>query len=278
MRILDPIPLPVDGTLTPLSEGNAPELEPGGEPHNQLRIRNVTVPTITPVLPDNPCGSSVIIAPGGGWHKLSVESEGTWVAEALAERGVASFVLHYRLEPTPRGDYGAGWSATEASLADPTYMDAVASRARSRGADDGAAAFARVRELAPGLGLDPDRVGILGFSAGGHTALATTCDRPEARPSFVGAIYPVAWEGITPPDPVPPLFLVWATDDGLGRSIVDSSLVTYRAWWAAGGVAEAHAYATGGHGFGSPKYGTESDRWMDDLVIWMERRGISARA
>ncbi|HHW83299.1 MAG TPA: alpha/beta hydrolase, partial [Actinomycetales bacterium] len=230
MRILDPIPLPVDGHTTPLTPDLAPDEEPNGEPNGQLRIRNVTIPTLTPVLPEpssrtegGPLSPAVVIAPGGGWHKLSVESEGTWVARVLTELGIACFVLHYRLEPTPAGYDGAGWSATLASLNDPAYMDAVASRARSRGADDGAAAFALVREHAGEWGIDPERIGIMGFSAGGHTALATTCDHPEAAPAFVAGIYPVAWEGITPPQPVPPLFLAWATDDGIGRSIIDSS-------------------------------------------------------
>ena len=132
MRILDPIPLAVDGVPTQLTPSNLPDEEPGGLPHGQLRIRNVKIPTITPVLPDHPCGAAVVIAPGGGWHKLSVENEGIWVAEALAARGMTSFILHYRLEPTPRGNAGEGWSATDASLTDPTYMDAVADRARSR--------------------------------------------------------------------------------------------------------------------------------------------------
>lgn len=274
MRILEPIPLPVDGVTIPLGPENSPDEEPGGEPHGQLRIRNVTVPTITSVLPDNPCGSSVIIAPGGGWHRLSVENEGIWLAEMLAERGMTCFVLHYRLEPTPRGPGGHGWSATRTAQTNPAHLDDVAVRSRPRGADDGAAAFAHVRHHSATWGIDPERVGILGFSAGGHVALATTCDRPAARPAFVAGIYPVAWEGIAPPDPVPPLFLAWASDDTIGRTIIDSALVTYRAWCAAGGEVEAHAYTTGGHGFGARPKGTESDRWIEDLVAWMQARGV----
>nr|NLD40572.1 alpha/beta hydrolase [Actinomycetales bacterium] len=273
MRILDPIPLPVDGAPTALAPANAPDQHRGGQPHGHLHIRNVTVPTITPVLPDQPSGSAVVIAPGGGWHRLSIENEGTRVAEPLAARGMSCFVLHYRLEPTPRGPAGDGWSATQTAAAYPAALDAVAVRARPRGADDGAAALAYVRAHSADWGIDGARVGLLGFSAGGHVALATACDRPEAQPAFVAGIYPVAWDGIMPPEPAPPLFLAWATDDTIGRTIIDSALATYRAWWAAGGEVEAHAYPSGGHGFGAAPKGADSDRWMADFQRWLETRG-----
>lgn len=201
MRILDPIPLPVNGQFI---TGPAPDPEPG-PPYNQLRIRNVTVPTLTPVLPDEPCGAAVIICPGGGWHKLSVESEGTWVAERLAARGMASFVLHYRLEPSPRGPEGEGWEAFDRKLAQSGGLEELASNWLAPNIADGAAAATLVRSRASEWNVDSNRIGFMGFSAGGQVALATALRSPESAAAFVVGVYPAFPPGLGAVPGVPPL-------------------------------------------------------------------------
>nr|NLD40574.1 alpha/beta hydrolase [Actinomycetales bacterium] len=240
-------------------------------------VRNVTVPTLTPFSPDpeKANGTSVLVCPGGGWHLLSIESEGEWVAEALAALGVTAFVLNYRTVWTEPSD--AGWLRTKRATADLGYLAETEQSARPRGATDGAAAVRYLRCHAEELGIDPHRIGMLGFSAGGHVALASTVlNPPDACPDWIAPIYPVAWPGFAVPDALPPLFLAWASDDDLGPIMTESTLGVYRAWLAAGAPAELHAYERGGHGFGLEERGTPTDRWFADLVAWMRGRDLLA--
>lgn len=268
MRTLDPIVLiPGDGAPT---EGPEPTNLYFGELHHNRHLINVTVPTLTPVLADEPNGTAVVIAPGGGWHELSIDNEGLWVAEELAKLGINAFVLSYRLQPRNLD----GTPADGGDMGDHEYMMATADAARPRLAADGAAAVALVRERAGEWGVDPEKIGMMGFSAGGHVMLTTVIDRPETKLAFVVGIYPVAWFGITAPTPAPPLFLAWATDDHLGGWIIDSCLTLYKEWTNVGGSVEAHAFASGNHGFGVRPKGTESDRWFDELATWLRGRGL----
>lgn len=247
------------------------------DPTDEQRfLRNVTVPTLTPYLPDpeNRTGTGVVVAPGGGLHFLAIDNEGAWVAERLVERGIAAFVLHYRVTPTPVPveEFAA---VTQRIFTDPGYVADVSRVQRAPALADGGAAIRLVRDNAGEWGLDPDRIGMLGFSAGAYVSLVTTVDAaPEDRPSFVAPVYPAWWDEIPVPEPAVPMFLAWATDDQLGDGIIDSSLRLYDAWRRAGAPVEAHAYARGGHGFGMRSQGTPSDAWFADFLGWLTASGF----
>jgi acetyl esterase/lipase len=242
---------------------------------DQRFLRNVTVPTLTPYLPEpgHRTGTGVVIAPGGGLHFLSVDNEGAWVAERLVERGIAAFVLHYRTTPTPV-ETAEFAGLLQRTFTEPGYVADVSRVQRTPALQDGGAAVRLVRENAATWQLDPDRIGMLGFSAGGFVSLATTLDgAPEERPSFVAPVYPAWWDDVVVPEPAPPMFLAWATDDQLGDAIIGPSLRLYEAWRAAGAPVEAHAYARGGHGFGIRAQGAPSDDWFDAFLRWLRASG-----
>ena len=234
-------------------------------------VTNVAVPTITPVLPTQGCGTGVVVAPGGGFHALSINSEGFDVARWLAERGVAAFVLKYRLVPS--GDdavaemFQKGIANVEADIA----------RAAPLAGEDGIAAMRLVRAQAATFGVDPSRLGIVGFSAGGNVALQTAyAPDAAARPDFVAAIYS-SLRGIDAQDPPAgsgPMFIVAASNDQLG--LAPDSLEIYRRWYGAGLPVELHMYASGGHGFGMRKQGLASDTWVDRFGDWLDGSGLLA--
>jgi acetyl esterase/lipase len=237
--------------------------------------RNITIPTLTPYLPEpaKATGTGVIVVPGGGMHFLSVDNEGAWVAQRLAEAGVAAFVLRYRIQPTPV-DHEEFVAMVVPAISNRQHLSDVGTAYRPSVAEDGAAAILLVRERADDWHVDPDRVGMLGFSAGGFVTAATALDAPvEARPDFLGGIYPALWGDAVVPRPVPPMFLAWATDDEGSDLIIASALRLYDAWRLAGGTVEAHAYASGGHGFGMAPRGTASDRWFGDFMAWLRCSG-----
>lgn len=271
--ILDPIALP--GAWGPDASIAFDDLWEDGS-HDRGYERNITVPTLTPVLPDGPAatGTGVVIAPGGALHFLSVDNEGLWVAQRLAGLGIAAFVLRYRLEPTPV-DRRAFAPVRDRAMGDHAFMTGVGRARRAAAAEDGGGAIRLVRDRAGEFGVDPARVGLLGFSAGGFVAAVTATDAPApARPSFVAPVYPAVWDEVVVPDPAPPMFLAWASDDGLGEAIVGSALRLYEAWWRAGVPVAAHAYASGGHGFGMSGQGTAAHRWFDEFVTWLGEAGF----
>ena len=249
------------------------------------------IPTLTPFLPAaNPTRTAVIIAPGGGYNHLAFDKEGTEIARWLNERGVAGFVLKYRL--------GAKYHHP-AELAD-------AQRA-----------IRTVRAQAAALGIDPAHIGMWGFSAGGHlTATAGTLynqgppaasdqiDRQSARPDFLILAYPVVTFDSTyahmgsrklllgdNPDPAlvellspekhvtpttPPTFLFATTDDPVVP--VMNSVLFYSALVAAKVPAEMHLFAHGPHGVGLAHPFPDLKGWPDLLATWMRSRGLMAPA
>jgi len=244
---------------------------------DDLLLRNVTRPTLTAYLPDpeSATGTGVVVCPGGAHHFLSIVNEGSAVARWFATRGIAAFVLHYRLIPTAL-DEAELTAQMEAVMGEPGRMTALSRDHRPIVAADGARALEMVRERAAGWGVATDRVGILGFSAGAFVATATTVDTPApGRPNFLAAIYGAAvGEDLTVPAEAPPLFQAWASDDDIGARIVQSCLALYTAWQAAGRPVEAHAYAAGRHGFGMHHQGLPSDGWIDQLYAWLGQQGL----
>lgn len=233
-------------------------------------VRNVTVATLTPVLPEpgTANGAAVIVAPGGGFMFLSMSNEGWEVAQALADRGVAAFVLKYRVRPTPP-DLGEFEQAV-------TAMFAGAGRPPPGGfsladqVEDATAAFALVRSRADEWGVDPDRIGMVGFSAGAGTTLAATLTAPETRPAFIAPIYG-AMTAVDVPEAAPPMFVVLAADDPL---FANSGFGLVESWRAAGRPVEFHLYQDGGHGFGLGNPGKTSLGWLDVFMRWLELNGF----
>jgi len=236
-------------------------------------VRNVSVPTLTPVLPAPGMGNgtAVVVAPGGAFRALSATNEGLAMAHWLADRGIAAFVLKYRVEPTPPDtaeylalvhEFQRRFAAGEITAADLTVPpEAVA---------DGQAAVRLVRARASEWHIDPARVGFMGFSAGAMTAVAVAVDSPpDARPDFIAPVYPAMLPVKVPAD-APPMFLVLASDDplfgGQGYGLVES-------WKAAGSPVEFHLFERGGHGFGMRHQDLTSDRWPRVLQEWMHMHG-----
>lgn len=239
-------------------------------------VRNVTRATLQPFLPDpaKAAGVAVIVAPGGGFLMLSMDNEGWAVARALAERGIAAFVLKYRLRPTPAatGDFAAAVAAMFANAGDPNGRlkpDELATERRDQIAD-AKAAFALIRSRAKEWNVDPERIGMIGFSAGAMTTMITTLAAPETRPAFIGPIYG-SMESVKVPPDAPPMFAVIAADDPLfakkGFGLLD-------AWQAAGRPVEFHLYQAGGHGFGLGKQGTTSTGWFPAFMHWLQVSGF----
>jgi acetyl esterase/lipase len=202
---------------------------------NSRLVRNVSRPTLAVFRPEPSIavGTGVIVCPGGAFHFLMVDKEGTDVARWLTARGVTAFVLKYRLVPTPDDD-----AALLRIAANPRgYRDQM-DRVRPMVVADGIQAVRTVRQQASQWGIDPDRLGILGFSAGGFVAAgAATRYDAESRPSFAAAIY-AGWNEHPVPADVPPLFVAAAFDDELVDTQVSLSL--YSAWKAVGRPAELH--------------------------------------
>ena len=268
MQVLAPVRLDRDGAGD--VEDASILFEDPDHPGAERLLRNVTVPTLTPHLPDpaTRTGAAVVVAPGGALHLLAVDNEGTHVARRLAEHGVAAFVLRYRLAPTPVEDARFAAFARH-RLRDRAYLADTSRALRSSALADGGAAVRTVRERAAEWDVDPDRTGVLGFSAGAYVALVTVLDGTAAeRPSFLAPVYPAWWDELVLPRPAPPMFLAWADDDELGDVVVGSCLRLRDAWQRAGVPVEAHAYPDGGHGFGVRAQGTSSDGWFTAFLRW----------
>jgi len=258
----------------PLYPGTAPRSKPDAQPEQWNTMggyraaRNVTVPTLIPFLPDpaKATGAAVLVAPGGAYLMLSMDTEGIMVARKLAEQGVAAFVLKYRLDPTPRDIPGFG--QTMGARMGPILKGgkAAAQLEQPLAVDDAAAALKLIRSRAAEWHIDPKRTGMIGFSAGARTVLALTLEnRSGARPSFTGVIYgPML--SVTVPEKAPPLFVALAADDPIWGH-AGFGLVT--SWQSAGRPVELHFYEHGDHGFGMRPTGTTSELWFDEFVLWM---------
>lgn len=285
-----------DGTIYPLeapSEPNAIPLNTGGvddQPASESwfkqwgdpMARNITTATLTPFLPepDKANGAAVIVTPGGGFRWLSMGNEGWEVAEALAKQGYAAFVLKYRLHPTVESlDDFTAWmnrprtapvkkSSDEKEDETPTpprQMDL------SDQLEDAEAAYAMIVIRAEEWGVDTNRIGMIGFSAGAGLTMHATLHSKTMKLAFIGPIY----GGMGPvevPENAPPMFNAIASDDFLFRGqfgVVDS-------WYKAGVPVEFHLYQNGGHGFGLGNPNRTSNRWFDAFTHWLNVNGFQS--
>ncbi len=277
-----------DGTIYPLDapdEPNAIPLETGGvedQPASETwfrqwgdpMARNITKATLTPFLPDpaKANGAAVIVAPGGGFRWLSMGNEGWEVAEALADQGIAAFVLKYRLHPTPEplDDFRESMNRTfsEASESSDDEQEEPPSRPRwdlSNQLEDAEAAYTMIVDRADEWGVDTDRIGMIGFSAGAGLTMHSTLNSETMKLAFIGPIYG-GMGSVEVPENAPPMFNVIATDDFLFGGQFD----VIKSWYEAGIPVEFHLYQNGGHGFGLGNPDRTSNRWFDAFIHWLD--------
>jgi acetyl esterase/lipase len=264
---LEPFAIPLWPGGAPGSEGWTQQEVVSAWSQGGLRVvRNVTQPTLTAFLPQpgTANGTAVIVCPGGAFHFLAYEHEGIQVAEWLNARGIAAFMLKYRLIPTT-DNFAA---EVDERLADREKMAGPMLSLAPLILADGQQAVRLVRQRATEWGIRPDRIGIMGFSAGGGVTMAVTLNHDaSSRPDFAAPIYAGHFGEITVPADAPPLFLVHADDDPLVPASISTAI--YAAWHAAGKPVELHIYARSGHGFGMNKLGLPVDRWIERFEEWL---------
>jgi len=259
---------------------------PGGGGPDTTMLRNVSEPTLTVYRPAEANGVGVIVAPGGGWRILAWDHEGVDLCRWLAERGYTAFLLKYRLMATPADpkEFAAtsermqarlterfGSSKPPASLEE-LLPDPAMAAAREIANDDGRRALALVRERAGELGVQPDRIGMIGFSAGAFVTAAVAMDPGGAPLAFAAPIYGGTTGGRLVPDDASPLFLCIAYDDQLLLRSVEG---LYADWSKARRPAELHVFARGGHGFGMTRQGAPVDRWIELFGAWLVDLGFA---
>jgi acetyl esterase/lipase len=230
-----------------------------------VRVSNIHNPTITVYLPEPgiATGAAIIVAPGGG-HRILAMHEGYDVAEWLAGKGIAAFVLKYRLAREENSPYKVDVHPTQ----------------------DAFRAIRTVRSRAREWRIDPARIGMMGFSAGGEVVLrastgfdagnassADLIERHSSRPDFQALVYPgirsVPLTAIT--KDTPPAFLICTHDD---KSPADMLPSVYSALLKAGVSAEMHIYARGGHGYGIRHRTLPVSNWSVRFEEWMADRGL----
>jgi acetyl esterase/lipase len=282
-RAAEPAPIPLwPGSPPDETQPLPPEADQFKHPPDPLiagrpiiRLGNVSTPTITIYRPDpaKDTGAAVVVAPGGGYQILALDLEGTEVCAWLNSIGVTGVLLKYRV-PGREG------------------------RARHAAAlQDVQRAVGLVRQRAPELGIDPQRIGVLGFSAGANlsAALSTSAahrtytpidaaDTASCRPDFAVLIYPGGLAdnaGVVRPEVAPgkgrtpPTFIAMAQDDPVR---VENALHYYFALHQVGVPAELHVYPTGGHGYGMRRTADNVTTWPDRVADWLNAGGWLKRA
>jgi acetyl esterase/lipase len=248
---------PLWSGVAPGSEGQSGEekwVERGTDGVVNRAVSNVHRPALIAYLPDQPSahGTSLLLFPGGSFRHLSIDNEGHDVARALCSRGIAAFIVKYRLPRTEGNIY--------------TMNTAVS---------DALQAMKLVRSRAAEWGLNGDRVGMMGFSAGGDLAVLAAARAAKAeRPAFLGLIYSGRPADLGPlPDDFPPAFILTAGDD---RSHAEPLVKLYQDLFAKKISAELHVYSRGGHAFGMKKLGLPVSEWLHRLTDWLEAEKLLA--
>ena len=260
---------------------------PGSKVPNRM-VRNVVIPTVTMFKPGagSTNGTALIVAPGGAFSFLMVDYEGYDMARWLTQQGITAFVLKYRLAHTPENDADMLAFVQNLmtvlphpgpSVETPPVGTQAIEEARTWAEEDGRQAIRFVRQHAPEWGVEPNRIGIAGFSAGGGVVMGAVMQHdPQSRPDFAAPIY-AGYRTATPvPADAPPLFIALADDDKLVAPISGARL--YEAWHAVGKPAELHIFVRGGHGFGMKKQDLPSDAWIDLFKTWLANLGYLSPA
>jgi acetyl esterase/lipase len=241
-------------------------------------VTNVTMPTLTVFRPDpaKATGAAMIVAPGGAFQALAFNSEGVLVAKWLADHGVTAFILKYRVRMGsgggPRPNPGAGAPNTPASREEFEKREHIHDTAAKIAMDDGLQAIRYLRANAAKYHIDPNKIGFMGFSAGGMTTMRVVLNgKPEERPNFAAPIYGAMQTDLPPPKDGPPLFVAAAQDDP--QVPVRKSVEIFQAWKSAGLPVELHIYESGGHGFGMLKKNKATDAWPNAFEAWLRGHG-----
>jgi len=249
---------------------------------------NVSDPTLTVYLPDSAKanGAAIVVAPGGALQALSLDSEGSQVAAWLNSKGIAAFVLKYRLRqqeaggdnpggppPGARGGGPAGASVPRQEItivkgnANPAPGDAVLNEVLRMGVADAQQALRLVRKNAAEWRVDPKRVGMMGFSAGGGISVgAALADVSGAIPDFLISVYGPSLQDVNVPSDAPPLFIAVGTNH---FNVASGCVALFTEWKKAGKPAEIHVYDQVSAGFGISKRGLPVDTWPERLLDWM---------
>lgn len=235
---------------------------------NDTLTYNVIVPTLTvyPADKSQANGTAVVVCPGGAWHSLAMKGEGADVADWLNKKGITVFVLKYRLVHCLTDNPNKEW--LKKLGAGKFYKEAES--AIAMGIADGKVAIRYVRDHAAEWDIKANRIGIMGFSAGGTvaTGVAFTYDA-QSRPDFVAPIYPYYGGFGNPAVPIdaPPMFIAVASNDGLGFN--KQCMELYNRWFDAGKSAELHIYRAGAHGFAMRKQNIPTDTWIERFYEWL---------
>lgn len=241
--------------------------------------RNISTATLTPFLadPEKATGASVIVAPGGGFMWLSMGNEGWEVAEALAAQGINAFVLKYRLQPTA-DTLEAFEAQMQRRFSEAGESNGAEEETRPAGSprwdlsnqlEDAEAAYAMILANAEEWGVDKDRIGMVGFSAGAGLTMHTTLNSDLAKLAFIAPIY----GGMGPvdvPEGAPPMFVAIATDDFL----FEGQFGLIKSWFEASVPVEFHLYQNGGHGFGLGNPDRTSNAWFGAFIHWLNVNGF----
>ena len=232
-----------------------------------ILIDNVSLPEIElyKAKGDIKTNKAMIICPGGGLYFLAYEKEGTVLAKKLASKGITAVVLKYRTYPR---------EGSVISWVDDLWQTSVvvdsAKTILPYSTKDALSAIEIIRKNAIKFEVDPNKIGLMGFSAGGAVTMQAAYKATEKnQPNFIAPIYP--WMAIVAPHKVPsnqpPAFISCANDDQYKLS--GPSVNIYKDWIAAGAEADLHMFSKGGHGFGTNKFGIPVDIWSDLLVDWI---------
>jgi acetyl esterase/lipase len=285
-------PAPAELRLWP---GKAPGSESWSFPESVTRsptgdriIRNVSDPTLTVFLPaaEKATGAAVVIAPGGALRLLSFDNEGVKVARWLNERGIAAFLLKYRTlqareEPRFTPPPAAAERAPRAELvirngnANPEPDNAALTEVLALAMNDARAAMRLVRANASAWRVDPHRVGLMGFSAGGGVAVGVAMgERNDATPDFLVSLYGPSLMDVRLTADAPPLFIAVGTQH---FNVASGCLALAGEWRAAGRPVELHLYDGVSAGFGMTARGLPVDGWTQRFHEWLMARGLVPR-
>ena len=259
-------------------------------PTGDRTITNVSDPTVTVFLPPpaSATGTAVVVAPGGALRLLGWDNEGVKVAQWLNSKGVAALVLKYRTLQTmpasargrgapPPGLAGAGAGPRKEmeirnGNANPEPDDPALREVLQMGIADAQQAIRLARKNAAPWRIDPARIGIMGFSAGGGIAVGTAlAARSDASPDFLVSLYGPSLQDVNVPADAPPLFIAVGASH---FNVTNGCLALFAAWKAAGRPAEIHVYDQVSAGFGMTKRGLPVDSWSDRLFEWLVARKL----